>query len=357
MPIPEKRSESRKSLNPYFQGLFLLYIFALMYHTIDLRNKSFLVTGGAGFIGSNIVQYLMNHNAGRVRVLDNLATGSKNNLLSFFGKDNFEFIDGDICDKETCKKCCEGIDYISHQAALGSVPRSIKDPQHTHAVNATGFLNMLTAARDASVKRFVYASSSAVYGDHPGLPKKEEHIGKPLSPYAVTKRINELYAMVYADVYKMEIIGLRYFNVFGPHQSPEGPYAAVIPLFMQSLIENKPPCIDGDGEQTRDFTYVENAVQANILSMLSTNPEAINKTYNVACGNRISINELFSLIAASLKSDVKPIYRDSRPGDVRDSLADISLAKILLGYNAGVTIKEGLEITLEWFRHSIIKTI
>ncbi len=328
-----------------------------MYHSTDISKKSFLVTGGAGFIGSNIVQYLLKNNAGKVRVLDNLATGSGNNLTNFLGQKNFEFIEGDICDKDTCMKCCEGIDYVSHQAALGSVPRSIKDPQHTHAVNATGFLNMLCAARDASVKRFVYASSSAVYGDHPGLPKKEEFIGKPLSPYAVTKRINELYAMVFADVYKMEIIGLRYFNVFGPNQSPEGPYAAVIPLFMQSVLGNKPPFIDGDGEQTRDFTFVDNAVQANILSMLSTNPESVNKIYNIACGKRISVNELFRLIAHSVKSGVRAVYRESRPGDVRDSLADITLAKNLLNYQPAVATDEGIQITLEWFRRTMIKQV
>jgi UDP-N-acetylglucosamine 4-epimerase len=315
----------------------------------DLSNKSFLVTGGAGFIGSNIVKYLLDNNAGKVRVLDNLATGSKNNLAEFLGKNNFEFVEGNICNADTCKNCCKGIDYISHQAALGSVPRSIKNPLHTHEVNATGFLNMLTAARDASVKKFVYASSSAVYGDHPGLPKKEAFIGNPLSPYAVTKRIDELYAAVFADVYKMETIGLRYFNVFGPNQSPDGPYAAVVPLFINGVMENKAPFIDGDGEQTRDFTYVDNAVEANILSMLSANPAASNKVYNIACGKRISINELFTLIASNAKSGLKPIYRNARTGDVRNSLADISLAKELLGYGGNVSVEAGLTKTMDWF--------
>ena len=326
------------------------------YHTADLSKSSFLITGGAGFIGSNIVRYLIDHNAGKIKVLDNLATGSFKNISRYNVNKNFEFIEGDIRDYETCRKCCEGIDYVSHQAALGSVPRSVKDPLTTHAVNATGFLNMILAAKEASVKRFIYASTSAVYGDHPALPKKEGQTGNPLSPYAVSKITNELYAQVFADTYKMEIIGLRYFNVFGPNQSPAGPYAAVIPLFIRSVIDHKPPYIDGDGEQTRDFTYVENVVQANIRAMLTTNREAVNRIYNVALGERISVNKLFNLIAELLNSDLRPRYRDRRPGDVRDSLADISAAKILLGYRPAININEGLTLTLEWFRQSIAKT-
>ena len=326
------------------------------YHTADLSKSSFLITGGAGFIGSNIVRYLIDHNAGKIKVLDNLATGSFKNISGYNVNKNFEFIEGDIRDYETCRKCCEGIDYVSHQAALGSVPRSVKDPLTTHAVNATGFLNMILAAKDASVKRFIYASTSAVYGDHPALPKKEGQTGNPLSPYAVSKITNELFAQVFADTYKMEIIGLRYFNVFGPNQSPAGPYAAVIPLFIRSVIDHKPPYIDGDGEQTRDFTYVENVVQANIRAMLTTNREAVNRIYNVALGERISVNKLFNLIAELLNSDLRPIYRDKRQGDVRDSLADISAAKILLGYGPAININEGLTLTLEWFRQSIAKT-
>ncbi len=325
------------------------------YHTTDLNKTSFLITGGAGFIGSNIIQYLINNKAGKIRVLDNLATGFLKNISSYQGHPNFEFIEGDICNYETCTKCCEGIDFISHQAALGSVPRSIKDPLTTHEVNATGFLNIILAAKEASVKRFVFASSSAVYGDHPALPKKENQTGNPLSPYAVSKKINELYAQVFADVYKMEIIGLRYFNVFGPNQNPSGPYAAVIPLFFQSVIDNNPPYIDGDGEQTRDFTYVENVVQANIRAMLSTNPEAVNKIYNVAIGERISINKLFYLIAQLVKSDMKPVYREKRPGDVRDSLADISDVKKFLSYDPLIHINDGLLKTLDWFRQTKIK--
>ncbi len=325
------------------------------FHIADLSKLSFLITGGAGFIGSNLVQYLVKHNAGKIRVLDNLATGNVKNI-SGINKTQFEFIEGDIRDPDTCRKSCEGIDYVSHQAALGSVPRSVKDPQSTHAVNSTGFLNMIVAARDAGVKRFVYASSSSVYGDHPGLPKKEDETGNPLSPYAVSKKSNELYARVFAETYNMEVIGLRYFNVFGPNQSPDGPYAAVIPLFMQGVLENKSPSIDGDGEQSRDFTFVENAVQANILALLTTNKEALNKIYNVAVGERVTVNELFNVVAGLVKSELKPFYRASRPGDVRDSLADISAAKKFLGYNPTVRIEEGLKLTLEWFRQSLVKS-
>jgi UDP-N-acetylglucosamine 4-epimerase len=315
----------------------------------NVNGKKFLVTGGAGFIGSHIVEYLLSQNA-FVRVLDNLATGSKNNIGPFTGLPNFEFIDGDIRDTAICERACHGIEFISHQAALGSVPRSIKDPQTTHEVNATGFVNMAIAAKDAGVKRFVYASTSSIYGDSPKLPKIEEETGNALSPYAVSKKTNELYAKVFAGVYGMEFIGLRYFNVFGPRQSPSGPYAAVIPLFMEAALRKKSPFIDGDGNQTRDFTYVANVVQANILSMLSTNKESVNKVYNVALGERISVNELYTLISEIIRSDIKPTYRDARPGDVRDSLADVSLAKNLLGYQPEVKVKEGLEKTIQWFR-------
>lgn len=327
-----------------------------VYHTTDLTKSSFLITGGAGFIGSNIVQYLINNNAGKIRVLDNLSNGSLKNISQFIGYKNFDLIEGDIRDYNTCKKCCEGIDYVSHQAALGSVPRSIKDPITTNEVNAGGFLNMILAAKESSVKRFIYASTSAIYGDHPALPKKEEYTGNPLSPYAVSKKTNELYAQVFANTFKIETIGLRYFNVFGPNQSPTGPYAAVIPLFIQSVIDNKPPFIDGDGEQTRDFTYVENVVQANIRALLTTNTEAINRVYNVALGQRVSINELFNIIARLYKSDIKPVYRESRSGDVRDSLADISAAKKLLSYNPLIQLNDGLALTIEWFRQSMINT-
>jgi UDP-N-acetylglucosamine/UDP-N-acetylgalactosamine 4-epimerase len=327
------------------------------FQTESIADKSFLVTGGCGFIGSNIVEYLTKYGAGRVRVLDNLATGFEENLLQInhVGGSSapIEFIEGDITSLETCHRACESMDYILHQAALGSVPRSIKNPLATHEANATGFVNMLVAARDAKVKRFVYASSSSVYGDHPALPKKEEQTGRLLSPYAVSKMTNELYANVFARTYNMEVIGLRYFNVFGPHQSPEGAYAAVIPLFMQSVISNTAPHIDGDGEQTRDFTFVANAVQANIKALFAKDKNALSEVYNVAVGENASVNKLFNLIASLNKSSLKPIYRDARAGDVRDSLADISKAKSLLGYEPIVKIEEGLKITFEWFKKNV----
>ncbi|HNP48024.1 MAG TPA: SDR family oxidoreductase [Bacteroidia bacterium] len=326
------------------------------FHTQDISKSSFLVTGGSGFIGSNLVEYLLKYNAGKVRVLDNLLTSSIDNIKPFLSLSNFEFIEGDIRDTSVCERACEGIDFVSHQAALGSVPRSVKDPQATHSINATGFLNMLVAARDAKVKRFIYASSSSVYGDHPVLPKKEEETGNPLSPYAVSKKTNELYANVFASAYHMQIAGLRYFNVFGPNQSPDGPYAAVIPLFMQAVLDHKSPFIDGDGEQTRDFTFVENAVQANICAMLTPNANAMNEVYNVAVGEKASVNELFNMIAGLDNSDLKPLYRERRAGDIRDSLADISKARKLIGYNPTVKINEGLKITFDWFRKTMVKT-
>ncbi len=324
------------------------------FHTDDLSNFSFLITGGSGFIGSNLVDYLINNNAGLVRVLDNLLTSSKTNIEKYIGLPNFEFIEGDIRDLETCHRACKGIDFVSHQAALGSVPRSVKDPIATHSINATGFLNVLVAARDASVKQFVYASSSSVYGDHPTLPKIEAETGNPLSPYAVSKKTNELYGNVFAKTYQMKIIGLRYFNVFGPNQSPAGAYAAVIPLFMQAVLDNIPPVIDGDGEQTRDFTYVENAVQANIRAMLTKNEAALDQVYNVAVGERISINQLFTMIAKLTDSDLKPLHRETRPGDIRNSLADISKAEQLLKYDPRVKAAEGLKRTFEWFKNSAV---
>lgn len=320
------------------------------FHTADLSKYSFLVTGGSGFIGSNIVSYLIQHGAGKVRVIDNLSTSKIDNLKPFQSLPNFEFLESDITDFDSCEKACKGIDYVLHQAALGSVPRSIKFPLATHANNSTGFLNMLNAARLADVKRFVYASSSSVYGDSPTLPKKEDAIGNPLSPYAVSKLTNELYARVFSNVYGMPIIGLRYFNVFGPNQSPDGMYAAVIPLFMHALMKNESPLIDGDGEQTRDFTYVENAVQANIRALFTEKKEALNNIYNVAVGERVTINQLFTIIAELTSSAVKPTHREPRAGDIRNSLADISKAKTLLGYNPQVLVKEGLTRTMDWFK-------
>ncbi len=327
-----------------------------LFHTIDISKSSFLITGGSGFIGSNIVGYLVANRAGKIRILDNLLTSSIENIRPFLDLPNVEFMEGDIRDPETCSKACKGIDYVSHQAALGSVPRSVKDPQTTHAINSTGFLNILVAARDAMVKRFVYASSSSVYGDHPVLPKVEAETGRPLSPYAVSKKSNELYASVFAGTYGMEIIGLRYFNIYGPNQSPNGPYAAVIPLFMQAVLDNESPFIDGDGEQTRDFTYVENAVQANIRAMLTQESKALNQIYNVAVGERSSINELFNHIARLGQSELKARHRETRAGDIQNSLADISKAKNLLGYTPSVLLPEGLKRTFEWFRKSAIKS-
>lgn len=320
------------------------------YHTEDLSNRSFLITGGAGFIGSHIVAYLLSHGAQKVRVLDNLATGLQSNVDLFAQNPAYEFLSGDIRDYETCVQACAGIDYVSHQAALGSVPRSVKDPVSSNAVNVSGFLNVITAAKDAGVKTFVYASSSSVYGDEPNLPKREERVGNPLSPYAVTKKANELYADVFAKLYQMNIVGFRYFNVFGERQDPNGPYAAVIPLFVSGILRNTPVYINGDGAQTRDFTYVDNAVQANILGMLNTRAEAFGKVYNVAVGENFTVNELYHAIRDLLGVPHEATYREERAGDIRNSLADISLAKELLGYNPQFRFSEGLRRTVDFFR-------
>jgi len=328
-------------------------LYETAFHKIPLNDKSFLVTGGSGFIGSNIVEYLIKHGAGKIRVLDNLSTGFRKNIESGINKGVVEFHEGDITDLDSCHRACEGVQYILHQAALGSVPRSIKNPLATHATNVNGFVNMLVAARDANAKRFVYASSSSVYGDHPALPKREELTGKLLSPYAATKMMNEIYASVFARTFNMEIIGLRYFNIFGPNQSPEGPYAAVIPLFMQSVVSNTAPYIDGDGEQTRDFTFVENAVQANIRALFAEDKNALNQVYNVAVGENATVNTLFNLIAALRQSSLQPIHRETRAGDIRDSLANISKAKSLLGYEPTVHLKEGLQQTFDWFQNNL----
>ena len=310
-----------------------------------------LVTGGAGFIGSNLVKHLLGlDKVEKVRVLDNLATGSLKNIEEFESQKKFELIQGDIRDYETCLQACDDIDAVSHQAALGSVPRSINDPLTTNNVNITGTLNLFTAAKEAGVKRVVYAASSSTYGDHPGLPKSEDKIGNPLSPYAVTKYVNELYARVYANVYGLELIGLRYFNVFGPKQNPQGAYAAVIPLFIKSVLNNEPPLINGDGLHSRDFTFVENAVQANVLALFTESKEAINQVYNIAYGVQTSLNELFEMIKEIGGSDLAPKYGPERKGDVKHSLADISKAKNLLGYQPGFDIREGMKISFEWYR-------
>ena len=315
-----------------------------------------LITGGAGFIGSNLVGALLHdERVSWVRVLDNLATGSLNNINEFLTNEKFEFKEGDIRNYQTCLEATSGIDFISHQAALGSVPRSINDPLTSNDVNVTGTLNIFNAAKENRCKRVVYAASSSTYGDHPGLPKVEDIIGNPLSPYAVTKYVNELYARVYGSLYKMEIIGLRYFNIFGPKQNPQGPYAAVIPLFAEALLKNIAPVINGDGHHSRDFTYVDNAVQANILSMFTNNKEAMNQVYNIACGQQTSLLELFNGLKKEAGTMLEPVHGPERIGDVKHSLADISKAKKYLGYDPSVSVQEGLTKTYNWYKEQFNK--
>lgn len=310
-----------------------------------------LITGGAGFIGSNLVAHLLQkQEVQKVRVLDNLATGSLKNVEEFEKHPKFEFLQGDIRNFSDCTTACEGMDLISHQAALGSVPRSINDPLTTNEVNITGTLNIFAAAKEKGIQRVVYAASSSTYGDHPGLPKTEDTIGNPLSPYAVTKYVNELYAKVYANVYGLQTIGLRYFNVYGPKQNPAGPYAAVIPLFIKAVLNNEPPIINGDGEHSRDFTFVGNAVQANDQALFTSNSAAVNQVYNIAVGEQTSLNQLFEMIKEVAGSDLAPKYGPERKGDVKHSLADISKARTLLNYNPSITVKEGLKATFEWYR-------
>jgi UDP-N-acetylglucosamine/UDP-N-acetylgalactosamine 4-epimerase len=316
------------------------------YHIHDLKASTFLVTGGAGFIGSHIVEYLLKKGAGKVRVLDNFSTGSTENLIEFKSFPAFELVEGDIRNLETCKNAIAGVDYVLHKAALGSVPRSINDPIKTNEVNVTGFLNVLLAARDAKVKRMVYAASSSTYGDNPALPKIEENIGSPLSPYAVTKYINELYASVFSRTYGFHTLGLRYFNVFGPRQNPNGPYAAVIPLFIKAAMENAPASINGDGETGRDFTFVENVVQANIKALFA--PIEKHEVVNVACGAMTSLNDLWKMISEDLGVKVKPVHAPPRVGDIKHSLASIDKASRLFGYKPLIAMKEGLVETIKW---------
>jgi nucleoside-diphosphate-sugar epimerase len=308
-----------------------------------------LVTGGAGFIGSHIVDELLRRRE-EVRVLDNLSTGKRENLAHC--REKIEFIEGDIRDLATCQGACDGVDYVLHQAALGSVPRSIEDPLTSHEVNVTGTVKMLIAARDAGVKRFVYAASSSTYGDHPGLPKVEDRIGNPLSPYAVTKYADELYASVFGRCYGVETVGLRYFNVFGPRQDPYSQYAAVIPLFVSALLRGEAPTINGDGEQTRDFTYVGNAVAANLLAC-AAGPDAVGEVFNVACNERTSLNRLYAKLQQLLGTAIPANFGPSRSGDVRDSLADISKAGRLLGYRGEIKLDDGLEKSIEWYRNNL----
>lgn len=321
-----------------------------------LKGKNVLVTGGAGFIGSNLVEALLNLGA-KVTVFDNLETGKRSNLDEFNSNPSFSFIEGDIRNYENCLNAVKGMDVISHQAALGSVPRSIEFPHNTHAVNATGFLNMLHAAKESGVKRFVYASSSSVYGDSVVSPKVIGSEGNLLSPYAVTKQLNEQYAKVYARLHGMETIGLRYFNVFGPKQDPNGVYAAAIPKFIDKMVKGGEIVINGDGEQTRDFTYVDNAVKANILGLSINNPDAFGQTFNVACGEFFSLNEVIETIKINLtkkgifNENCTIVYGPERIGDIRDSLADISNTKKVLNYTNLYYFNQGITKYLEWINH------
>lgn len=325
---------------------------------MELSKSRILVTGGAGFIGSNLCEELLQQNC-KVVCLDNFATGKMENIIPFLSHKNFTLIVGDIRKYEDCAKAVEGVDYILHQAALGSVPRSIKDPITSNDVNVSGFLNMLTAAKTAKVKRFVYAASSSTYGDSASLPKVEDVIGKPLSPYAITKYVNELYADVFSKTYGIECIGLRYFNVFGRRQDPNGAYAAVIPLFVKQLINNESPTINGDGEYSRDFTYIKNVVQMNLLALTTNNKEALNTVYNTAFGERTTLNQLVAYLKEYLSlydpkiAEVKVVHGSNRVGDIPHSLASIDKAKSLLGYKPQYSMKDGLKEAVEWYWNNL----
>lgn len=314
------------------------------------KKYKLLITGGAGFIGSNLVEHFLNDDrVSLVRVLDDLSNGYYENIEEFEAHPKFEFIKGDICDYQTCLEATKGIDKISHQAALGSVPRSIENPMRSTEVNILGTVNVLHAAKENGVERVILACSSSTYGDHPGLPKVEDKIGKPLSPYAVTKYSIEQFADVFQQTYGLNYIGLRYFNIFGPKQNPDNPYAAVIPIFCQAFIDGKRPTINGDGEHSRDFTYVANAVQANDLALFTENEEALNEIYNVACNDRISLNEMIVALQGISEKDIQPTYGPERPGDVKHSEADISKIQSNLGYEPKVFFKEGLTKVYEWY--------
>jgi UDP-N-acetylglucosamine/UDP-N-acetylgalactosamine 4-epimerase len=329
-------------------------------YKLPSRPKTWLITGVAGFIGCNLLKRLLTLNQ-RVVGLDNFATGHRRNLekvrtvVTPDQWSRFVFVEGDVRSLEDCRNACGGIDYVLHQAALGSVPRSLEDPIATNQANIDGYLNMLVVARDAEVTRFVYAASSSAYGDHPGLPKVEDSIGKPLSPYAVTKLVNEQYAEVFSRAFGFETIGLRYFNIFGAHQDPDGAYAAVVPKWIAAMIHNQPIWINGDGETSRDFCYIANAVQANLLAATTENNQATNQVYNIAVGERITLNDLFEAIRSILEhhflhlKDFKVQYRAFRAGDVRHSLADITKARTLLGYEPSHRILEGLVEAIEWY--------
>lgn len=319
------------------------------YHTENLSKYKFLVTGGAGFIGSNIVEYLLRYNAGHVRVLDNLSNGYIENIQDFMALPNFEFMEGDIRNLETCKKALNGIDFVTHQAALGSVPRSISDPITSNEVNIDGFLNILNNVKESkNIKRMVYAASSSTYGDSKVLPKVEGNEGKPLSPYAVTKLVNELYADVFSQVYGTHTIGLRYFNIFGPKQNPNNPYAAVIPIFCDAFLKNQQPNINGDGETSRDFTFVENAVQANIRAFFYDDLQK-HEVMNVACGDQITLNSLIKMLNVICDKNITANYLPERLGDVKHSKADITKIKSLLKYEPEFYFQRGLEEVLNWY--------
>ncbi|WP_445710005.1 SDR family oxidoreductase [Flavobacterium sp.] len=318
-----------------------------------LKDRKILITGGAGFIGSNLCEYFLKYN--KVVCLDNFSTGHIHNVELFLSNKNFTLIEGDIRDLDTCRKAVGNVDFVLHQAALGSVPRSINDPITSNDVNVSGFLNMLVAARDANVKRFVYAASSSTYGDSENLPKIEDVIGKPLSPYAITKYVNELYADVFSKTYEIETIGLRYFNVFGRNQDPNGAYAAVIPKFVKQFIDLESPVINGDGNFSRDFTYIDNVIQMNELALLATDNEAINTVYNTACGDRTTLNDLVKHLKELLSefnseiSKVEVKYGANRDGDIPHSLASIEKAKKMLGYNPKYTLNMGLKESVQWY--------
>lgn len=321
---------------------------------INLSEKKILVTGGAGFIGSNLCETLLGK-GNQVICLDNFATGKRKNIAHLLDNDNFTLIEGDIRSLEDCKKAVTGVEFVLHQAALGSVPRSIKDPITSNDVNVSGFLNMLIASRDAGVKRFVYAASSSTYGDSEGLPKVEDVIGKPLSPYAITKYVNELYADVFAKTYGFETIGLRYFNVFGRKQDPDGAYAAVIPKFVGQFMKGESPTINGDGNFSRDFTYIDNVLQANMLALVTENPEAVNTVYNVAYGDRNTLNDLIGYLKEYLSefdetiSNINVTHGPNRVGDIPHSLASVDKAKELLNYNPQFSLQEGLKEAVKWY--------
>ena len=318
-----------------------------------MKNKRILITGGAGFIGSHLCRFFLKNNY-YVRAVDNYSTGNKSNIIDLFGNNNFEFIEGDIRDLSLCKSICENIDFISHQAALGSVPRSIKDPITSNDVNVQGFLNVIFQAQKNKIKKFIYASSSSVYGDNEDLPKRELMVGKPMSPYALTKSINEDYAEIFSKIYGLKTIGLRYFNVFGPNQDPNGPYAAVIPKFINQFLKNKSPVINGDGEFSRDFTYIKNVQLINLLAVESNNTSLF-EVFNVACGKRITINKVAYSIRELLSKHDKNILKikilngPNRVGDVPHSLASISKAKDILKYYPNYNFDDGLKETIDWY--------